>query len=1240
MKRIILFLLFFSLMFAQSNEFERPWEYKSWRYENENILIFLDNELWNSEEFHTVLEDLDLENVESRSIEVEKARYNYYLAIEAIDSCRLIGDKAFSYKMITAPHEITIELSLYEASDKIISECVSYPKFWKRTMNHSINALEEEYEKVVGYCIDAEEIYLDLEYAGICEYDYSYCSKIKELYLNCVGESSVGKFSPIYDVIRTAQEIKKKIFYQKPDVKEYSYIMNLIYSLNENEIDKFLFDSSNIFMNLEQEKNVKLYDLNAEKDRIDKKYSEMKNWNIEKIKSGSTIEGYLGEEVSYIPEMFYKIGEDIQSNKEEIDIAIIYYNDKNQGYLKNTLNIFEMCYNEYEKIDLELYILEEEIKEVVNEKKLESEDKINYFVALYDSKLLTSKTKLMLSYAEENYYNGEKSSKYGDKYFYYRESVRYINLAKSYQEKDSGEEEAFFISELNKIKIMINNAKTDGIDVGYEEQIVLNMEKSNMIDAVDILQEIRNGLIEKARMKYSYLEKERKEIRRLISISLGELEYYFPLMDNTEKDAFSNDGKIDYEKAIGKLDTISDFYYEIKAEIVYKLEKILLGNIEKKYDVYVRKCELGKNCEIVIDIELYNRYNISKKNYMMETQLPFEMTLYKSNIVSGYEYINDIVVEGKTLSIYFSEINPEQNYYIVFEKNQSAIEIKKMEYSAIGKSDGTADITYEYSITAKDNLGVVELPQYLGDLKWIKVNGIEIGKSIQTIEKGNNIIEFETFVSDAFSYEKKNIVVYSIGTTEKVSYEFEIIPKVDLTRIAVVIDEGQSESVKNLNIVSYSGHQIKNKKAMEIGRIYLELENLKKEENAVLKIEYIIDNSKEYVSNKLREMENVVSEEKEIEILQEVEDALDANETSAALKKIKELESIIEKKNNEEYKLQLKYQTLIKEIKNEIKDLEKCIGDTHDDEFIEKMKIRKGELEEILKEVNEFSVENTEILESVDNKWLSKESANFLKRMYKDLNSLKKQVIEEEIVWNISNEIQLLEQRIMEFEIKGDLELIEQILEHKEKVELFLSENENKKLSEKNEVITKINEEYNEINELIDNYEKQYNGAKGSYFEELFKYKPKDIRTEIGSLDKILKGSNEDIVIKETEWEKISKEMNQVMEYLNGESKRRISQIESLFLSMDMEENEKKEMQNAIYKLKEMDSKGEYISVLKACEKIVNGEYTIENDDFSRNVLLIVTILFIVAMTIYLLKDRIKFGKKENKEIKKLKRAE
>ena len=147
---------------------------------------------------------------------------------------------------------------------------------------------------------------------------------------------------------------------------------------------------------------------------------------------------------------------------------------------------------------------------------------------------------------------------------------------------------------------------------------MLSVIKSDVLSGADwavaLVSELRESIIEKARLQYGALEQERAELLYQVSLGsefLGDLIFD---MSSVESGAFYKDGTLVYPDSIGKLAQIESKYSYISEKIFSSSHKIVESNLVVSSSEYFSPIILDELVNATISATVHNPTGFSAEN--------------------------------------------------------------------------------------------------------------------------------------------------------------------------------------------------------------------------------------------------------------------------------------------------------------------------------------------------------------------------------------------------------------------------------------------------------------------------------------------------------------------------------------------------------------------------------------------------------------------------------------------------
>ena len=239
MRNLILILLslfmFSQLVFSDfylREHIDRPWNDRSWINNNSNIYQFLGNEYWLPRDITThdhfiypSLDSLELEKTdglghdEKLTAILADARSSKSKADFSKTECESFNYGAWTFTLI---YEELVKHGL--------TECLSYGKYWKGTMENSISSVEYSNARINKYISNIFSSYQISKAAGFCDSDYSgvgasSCKNAGQLLSITTGQTDFD-YANLADIAQKEGHFIGNLKNPAPDTKDYYQIVS------------------------------------------------------------------------------------------------------------------------------------------------------------------------------------------------------------------------------------------------------------------------------------------------------------------------------------------------------------------------------------------------------------------------------------------------------------------------------------------------------------------------------------------------------------------------------------------------------------------------------------------------------------------------------------------------------------------------------------------------------------------------------------------------------------------------------------------------------------------------------------------------------------------------------------------------------------------------------------------------------------------------------------------------------
>ncbi len=399
----------------------------------------------------------------------------------------------------------------------------------------------------------------ELDYIGVCDENYTWkgssiCRKIEEeLYsiqqdqsltynniLFNIEKVNLGEFSGFNGLLYNTSELIKRIKPLRKEANQTLSEMTVYVENSEVTINNYLEDIREL---IEELRNEKIY-------LIDGFYSNQTNPGELNIKN-----------------KFYDLENKLYLLEEEARVIKNQINNRERGWLAQS-------YSRSQELISELIQTKEEVLSL-RSTSISTVEKFREIVLNLIEKL--EGEGIDLSGERELITKGDNAKDLGTKFTYYREALSSILYITQFE----GNTLIQMYEELKEsLPSLIERAKIDQIDVSSEEaQLSYYLSLNNKSLAVKGMIEIRDSIITKATLQYGDLGLLRKKLYSYLDKNLPiTSEIKAELMEKENGVVFN--GRIDFERGIGKLRELYLFYINSISEIENTLPEVLENTLE------------------------------------------------------------------------------------------------------------------------------------------------------------------------------------------------------------------------------------------------------------------------------------------------------------------------------------------------------------------------------------------------------------------------------------------------------------------------------------------------------------------------------------------------------------------------------------------------------------------------------------------------------------------------------------
>jgi hypothetical protein len=815
---------------------------------------------------------------------------------------------------------------------------------------------------------------------------------------------------------------------------------------------------------------------------------------------------------------------------------------------------------------------------------------------------------------------GDNQSTLGEKFEKYKEAYLYMLgvLNPMASENDTRQ----FSLEVSKTQDMIDDALADQIDVSSEADLFgLCKTENNMRLAIEQMRDIQDSIREKASKTYSDLEPRRVGIFRYLD---GDRDFFSGIRADVEaaEQGVVFNGKIDFEKGLGKLKSLRSAYSDAENDISQEADTYISSYLVPRVEYSIPTPEINEESYLAGMIEVENRMNIEGNDVDVSFDPIIELDPSDIHGVSSTK-------SGKRITLKIDKLYPLETKTIEFSKTGIFAKGSVMKSESKGH-DGRAAITESWLIT-------VELPIsgfYMNrEYDEIMMDGRAYSgsKITRNLEKGTYELEATRTVEDAYSISEKHEASSNISGT-RIIRKINITAGIPLDEISVKKD--RECSVKSTSFdYSDEGSTIVLKKAIANQKGYLELECDYPKDSVSRKITEIIG---EINSTEMNSTEKIA--------LEGITDLINID-NSTALSKLMILKDNIEKRQGDEASKNANYGKIVSLIKKEMDMINGALETSNslglDSDIVESYLARKNGIMELQNSISSKEIgERLDALKGYDGSWSEKETNSWLSAAFSNYTKLEKQFNE-----NGFDDSEIKDAMSKFKENYKRAKASEGNLSYAVLASYYLDqlgEKIGKKIATKNSDLEALTQEFNgyvaSLESEISDYEKIYNNAKQSKADSYLPITPASLKSQ---LEKLKKGFNEkQINYYRNETGKMSNQIGNEIESFMNIADSEISSARQLFEQKrgSLDQETANSISEELRKAEEAIALHNYGSAIQGAKNIISSlNSALKKGDEGDTKLLAIAVLVLGSLVIIVLnyKEAIlaKVGAKKEKSI-------
>lgn len=1214
---------------------------------NSYITTFGTYEFWEVNLFELGLEGLALEEVRDYGYPDEAKKVESYLqetrgtrdnALQHKDACNQEVLLAYLFhfgETILTPQTGALKIFVNELQTNTpfslseVPNCHAYGEDWKLAMSSATEALEESLDVLETRTYEANTSLETLIAAGVCSGEYkgashSTCIDHLEEWQQLKAQESLLTEQLEYFDAESSQHL--------PNTAPFRISMEMVWAENGLffEMESLEHSAESTLTQADVEYHLLKEETENQEDLVQDALAEAEDERLYYISSSPFVFGTIetgGEQ--NIQLAFESILQKKEEGDKKLQSASQIYAKKQHGYLKNASIFATEALSIYLELPLEIEQLMQNGEQITYEMQAEAQEEIDYLDLLLAQRAIGSEAEIHLEKAHNAFEKGNEEQRLGVTYLHYRNAAREARIAKGLAEGYSLEEETAIAAYERSVEQLLHHAEYDGLNVDLEKLEFKVAKGRREAWALETIEAIEASILEKAQLRYAYLETVRRNLFRLLALSESFADIEQEVVE-IEGDAFAY-GRLDYHNAIGRLKAIEDVYQWAQEEIEAQEDILVSESIEKDVSWNIGTVMLEEPTSISAVVLLYNPtpFSADETEIIVDVPVAFQFTI--TDISYGQEYVKQIVHNRNGLLLQLQNIEPKKTYIIEFQKQKILAHGLQLKIKSEGKPGGTAEIEEEIDFELD-----YAAPLYY-DAKKITIDGFPYRSRV--LSEGLHTLVSEYEEAEAFEQWEDNYNSVSMGVTTRLEYDIFILPNIDLDSLQLFIPQ-KEENVVQFKVSSATGERISNKQFLASGFYSLHLHDLKANETAQLRVRQDVQNVQEYVENQLSEISSENLGYEAIMLLEETQTALEQNESNVALEKLEQLKNQLEKDKKELFKHQQAEQDLVKTLQAERDAINTVLLTTENQthSFLGKLVIRNDFLQdELVEKSNESLPDRLQRLDDIDQNWIKKELRDLEKESFKEYNTIKEEFLargdslEEEAFSDFEKSLQRLE-------ISRSLEDLPSFLEDLNAIQQLAIQKQEEYEAKKELLEQQFNAIELSIEEKLTLYSKERKDAQGSMFESWFTLNIDSIEENLKIAKQALK-RNELVTLEETLQllQVNDQELNSSLTYLASQATTKLEQAERIYYGRvsELNEDDRSKMLELLNAMRERVAQGEYAKALKVYERFLNSLPEIQEEQNNQLLLLGLTAAFILAaLIIYMLKQMRSKPKKKWKKLK------
>ncbi|MBD3210672.1 hypothetical protein GF318_04800 [Candidatus Micrarchaeota archaeon] len=1117
-----------------------------------------------------------------------------------------------------------------------VYNCMSFRWNWVMSVDSMLRATESSITEAEIAVEDARTKYQELEFLGICNTSYAgtgheHCSEMKSAFISVDNNITEGKYGKYALLGQHSAELGRKLHMPEPNLSSSVHIISLVWGKQGviREFSELSEKARQSKAGAESEYGSLEASARGRKAIADEALSEMEKEELSLITSAASSEEY--REAGSVD--FQWAGVQNTNRKLALLLQEARLESKRitkEGYLRNAIENMSRVDQGYEQLISDILFLHDYSEETVFQQKTEAGDQLAKTENWLSSRTPSPQAVGLYGEAEESYQAGNAAGTLGSRFVYFS---RAASLARSARTARDYEQEYQTSASLSKLGNLIERAEREGINVATEKESLEILSELSPYQIGDKVKKSMDSIVSKAKVMFgnAVINKREQLLEKISVAGPGAADLYDEML-RYENGVIADD-KILFPDAVGHLNVLLNNYLSVEEELDLYSADMLSNSLSPHATPLISNVCLDENAEILFDVVITNEKPYSAEEALVE--IPTGIPFMYSDIKSGKEYVDSVHMKDGNLVLGLPGVQPFETRRVGFEKQEIVMHTLERESRAVGLGGGRARVYNNVDFELDIDVPSLEASCVPGNAS------VDGGNTMRSLSAGTHTLAYDNTVENAYAESIDNVGVFEVGLNSHVQYSHTITPEINLEKVPVYIDTLNDTRVNSLEIVAVTGETLRNKRRISPTQYFAELWDLEKGKDAIIRVNYRVENTESYVMEQLAYMESINTSSESAGFLDMAKMHAASGNYSTALEFIEQAKYAAKQDEKDLSKLMEKYSEMRKEFNGELDEISKALQKTNASHpFIEKLFSRQLEIQRLFSECNSSNLsEKADLLDDADGRWLEKELRSLQKDIFKEYNDLKEQYYS---LGNTGTPGEMLdfEASLNRLQAGQRAEYAVAAIESLEKLKSRVSSQAGESQKARESAILDFESLKNDLLNVLDRYSKQASAAKGTEYSGIFRIGESRVKSALKEAEKAVGEDPRLFEIKLNNLQDMKEEMGGTLASLENESRAKLELATVLIGSQDsLDAEERQHFAEKAQLISRMIESGEYVNALRSSSALAKEAESAGHKD-NRGILVLAAsgLAIMATVAVYILKK--KTDKKQKKPLRKLKSFE